>query len=49
MDDVAIKKPARSDAGITATYNGAAHMPLEDIGLMRLVPSCWSNVPGSRI
>lgn len=28
-----------SDPGITATYNGGTHMSLEDIGLMRSVPT----------
>jgi len=28
-----------SDPGITATYNGGTHMPLEDIGIMRTVPN----------
>lgn len=27
-----------SDAGITAEHNGGTHMPLEDIGVMRLIP-----------
>lgn len=28
-----------SDPGITATYNGGTHMPLEDYGMMRCVPN----------
>ena len=27
-----------TDPGITATYNGGTHMPLEDIGIMRNIP-----------
>ncbi|MDW7738754.1 MAG: transketolase family protein [Bacillota bacterium] len=27
-----------SDPGITAAYNGGTHMPLEDLGIMRLIP-----------
>lgn len=29
-----------SDAGVTSEHNGGTHMPLEDIGLMRMLPSC---------
>ena len=27
-----------SDAGVTASYNGGTHMPIEDMGLMRTIP-----------
>lgn len=27
-----------SDAGITASYNGGTHMPIEDMGLLRTIP-----------
>lgn len=30
---------AGSDPGITAAYNGGTHMPFEDMGLMRCIPS----------
>jgi len=29
-----------SDAGVTCEFNGGTHMPLEDIGLMRMIPTC---------
>lgn len=29
-----------SDAGVTAQHNGGTHMPFEDLGLMRLIPTC---------
>lgn len=28
-----------SDAGVTAQHNGGTHMPFEDLGLMRLIPT----------
>ena len=28
-----------TDPGVTAAYNGGTHMPFEDVGLMRMVPS----------
>ncbi|GBU11194.1 transketolase [Erysipelotrichaceae bacterium] len=28
-----------SDSGVTAEHNGGTHMPFEDLGLMRLIPS----------
>ena len=28
-----------TDAGITASYNGGTHMPIEDMGLMRTIPN----------
>jgi transketolase len=31
-------KLAGTDPGITAAFNGGTHMPLEDLGMMRLVP-----------
>lgn len=29
-----------SDAGVTSEFNGGTHMPFEDIGLMRMIPTC---------
>lgn len=28
-----------SDAGVTASYNGGTHMPIEDMGLLRTIPA----------
>lgn len=29
-----------SDAGVSSEFNGGTHMPFEDIGLMRMIPTC---------
>ncbi|MCI9376628.1 MAG: transketolase family protein [Oscillibacter sp.] len=38
-----------TDAGITASYNGGTHMPIEDMGLMRAIPDVTLLEPADSV
>ncbi len=38
-----------SDAGVTASYNGGTHMPIEDMGLLRTIPEVTLLEPADSV